>query len=311
VLTFIVRRILYSIPILLGTTFLLFVIFNVVPGDPAYQMAGKHATVERIAEIRAKYGFDQPWYGQYFDLVKQLGTFDFGVSYSGSRDISELIFEGMEASLSLLVPPFILSILVSLALGVFVAMNRGTWIDKFAVALSVAGQSVSVLVYIILGQYLFASKYPIFPVSGYSTSLWDRWEYLMLPALIYILLSVAPQLRFYRTAVLDEMYQDYVRTAKSKGLGTSKVMFKHVLKNAMIPIITDVVISIPFLILGALLLERYFSIPGLGGTIVNAIENNDRPVLIAITFFGTLLYVVFNLISDVLYAMVDPRVELK
>ncbi len=310
-LNFLVRRIFYSIPILLGTTFLLFVIFNVVPGDPALQLAGKHPSAELLENIRREYGFDLPWYEQYWNMLMQLVRFDFGRSYAYKEEITSMIFRGLGASLSLLVPPFIISIFASLAVGIFVAMNRGNWIDKWAVALSVAGQSVSILVYILAGQYFLAYKLNMFPISGYSSSFIDRWQYLMLPAIIYILLSLAPQIRFYRTAVLDEMYQDYVRTAKSKGLGTFPVMFKHVLKNAMIPIITDVVISIPFLILGALLLESYFSIPGLGDTIVRAIQNGDRPVLMAMTIFGTFTFIIFNLISDVLYALVDPRVQLK
>lgn len=308
---FIIRRILYSIPILLGTTLLLFLIFNVVPGDPALQLAGKHASAESIATIRSELGLDRPWYEQYFSMLKQLLHFDFGRSYAYKTKITDMILDGAGASLSLMVPPFLISIILSLSLGIFVALKRGTWLDRTAVALSVAGQSISLLVYILAGQYFLAYKWGWFPISGYDTSFSGRWHFLVLPWIIYVVLSLAPQLRFYRTVVLDEMYQDYVRTARSKGLGTGPVMFRHVLKNAMIPIITDVVISIPFLILGALLLESYFSIPGLGDIIVRAIANNDRPVLMSMTVFGTLAYIVFNLISDILYALVDPRVELK
>jgi peptide/nickel transport system permease protein len=303
VFSFLLRRILYAVPILVGTTFLLFLIFNVVPGDPAIQIAGKHATAESIENIRRQLGLDLPWYQQYFRVLMQLATLDFGISYTEHVPIKDIILERGLVSFSLVFPPFVISILLSLGLGIFVAMNRGNWIDKWAVALCVGGQSISILVYIVLGQYFLAYKLKWFEIHGPDS--------FVLPGIIYVVLSLAPQVRFYRTAVLDELYQDYVRTARSKGLGTKSVMFKHVLKNAMIPIITDVVISIPFLILGALLLEAYFGVPGLGNFIVNAIRDSDRPGLVAITFVGTALYIVFNLISDVLYAVVDPRVQFK
>ncbi len=308
---FIIRRLLYSIPILLGTTFLLFLIFNVVPGDPALQIAGRHASAESLATIRSELGLDQPWYTQYFMMLKQYLQLDFGRSYAYKTKIIDMISDGAGASLSLLLPPFLISIFLSLGLGIFVAINRGRWNDRAAVAFSVGGQSISLLVYILAGQYFLAYKWGWFPISGYDTSWSGRWEYLVLPSIIYVVLSLAPQMRFYRTVILDELYQDYVRTARSKGLGTGPIMFRHVLKNALIPIITDVVISIPFLILGALLLESYFSIPGLGDIIVRAIANNDRPVLMSMTVFGTMAYIVFNVISDILYALADPRVEVR
>ena len=308
---YIIRRLLYAVPILLGTTFILFVIFNVVPGDPALQLAGKHATVETIASIRAELGLDKPWYIQYFDLLKQLLSFDFGRSYATKMKISDMIIEGAGTSFSLTFPVFIMSTIISLVIGIVIAIKRGSFLDKFTVSMSVAAQSVSVLVYILAGQYVLAYQWGWFPISGFDPSWIDRWQYFLLPWLIYISLSVAPELRFYRTIFLDELYQDYVRTARSKGLGTKTIMMKHVLKNAMIPILTNLVISIPFLILGSLLIESYFQIPGLGDLIIKAISNSDRPVIISVTVLGTAAYIVFNLLSDILYALVDPRVQLK
>ncbi len=308
---FLLRRLLQAIPIVLGTTLLLFVVFNVVPGDPALQLAGRHATPETIASIRKELGLDQSLPMQYFNLLKQLVTLDFGRSYSTKQEIVEIIKDGAGASFSLVAPPFFLSILTSLLVGMLVALYRGTWIDKSVVSLCVAGQSISVLVYILAGQYFLAYYWGWFPISGYDAGWIERWQYLLLPGIIYIALSLAPQVRFYRTIILDEVYQDYVRTARAKGLGQRSIMLKHVLKNAMIPIITDLVISIPFLILGALLLESFFSIPGLGYLITNAIANTDRPVLIAVTVLGTLAFVIFNIVSDFLYALVDPRVQLR
>lgn len=308
---YIVRRLLYAIPILLGTTFILFVIFNIVPGDPALQLAGKHATVESLATIRAELGLDKPWYLQYFDLLKQLLSFDFGRSYATKMKITDMIREGAGTSFSLTFPVFIMSTIISLVIGVVIAIKRGSLVDKTIVTLSVAAQSVSILVYILAGQYVLAYQWGWFPISGFDPSWVDRWQYFMLPWLIYLCLAVAPELRFYRTIILDELYQDYVRTARSKGLGTKTIMLKHVLKNAMIPILTNLVISIPFLILGALLLESYFQIPGLGDLIIKAIANSDRPVIISVTVLGTAAYIVFNLLSDIMYALVDPRVQLK
>ena len=308
---FILRRILYGIPIILATTLLLFVIFNVVPGDPVLQVAGKHVTPELYATIKHELGLDLPMHVQYWNLLKQLLSFDFGRSYATKQLISDMIMDGIGVSLSLLLPPFLISVIASICTGMLLAYFRGTFLDRFAVAFSVGMQAVSVLVYIIVGQYFFAFQLGWFPISGYDPSWSGRWSFLVLPAIIDIVLTLAPEIRFYRTVFLDELYQDYVRTARSKGLKDSTVMFRHVLKNAMIPIITNLILSLPLLILGALLLESYFSIPGLGELVVRAIANSDRPVLISVTVLGTLLYVLFNIISDVLYAVFDPRVQLK
>jgi peptide/nickel transport system permease protein len=312
VTSYIIRRILYGIPIVLGTTLLLFIIFNVLPGqDPALQLAGKHATPETIASIRAELGIDKPLPVQFGNLLKDVVTFDFGRSYATKQRVADMILDGAGPSFSLVAPPFFLTALIALIIGIFVSVYRGTWVDRWIIAIAVAGQSVSILVYILYFQYFFAFKLGWFPISGYDPSLTGRWQYLMLPGIILMLVGLAPSIRFYRTVVLDELYQDYVRTARAKGLTGSAVLFKHVLKNAMIPIITDLVIQLPFLILGALTLESFFGIPGTGDLLVRAIANNDRPVMIAETVLGTIAFVTFNIISDILYALVDPRVQLK
>lgn len=308
---FVLRRLIYMIPMMLGTTFVLFFIFNVVPGDPALMFAGKHATVERINELRVLMGLDKPWYMQYFDFLFNLMKFDFGRSWSTQQQISEMIKDGAGPSLSLMLPPFLLSAIVSVLVGLLLAVYRGTLLDRSVVAITVAAQSVSIIVWVLAGQYYLAFVKGYFPITGYENG-WDtRWQYLILPGLIFIAIATAPMIRFYRTVFLDEIFQDYVRTARSKGLSGRTVMLRHVLKNAMIPIITDLVISLPFLILGSLFLESFFGIPGLGDLVVRAIANTDRPVIIAVTIVGTLAYIVFNLISDLLYALVDPRVSLK
>lgn len=329
--TYLIRRILYAVPILLGTTLILFVVFKSIPGDPATIRAGRHATAEQIETIRKQMGLDRPYYVQYFKMLEGISRFDFGRSTAfGDQKVIDVIKRGAGVSFLLTAPPFFISILISILIGSLVALNRGTWFDKSAVAVTVGMQSVSVVVYIIAGQYLLAylPKSPelrdmfesnlltswmvnLFQISGYDPSLFGKWQYFYLPWIILIALSLAPQVRFYRTIVLDELYQDYVRTARSKGLGTRAVMLVHVLKNAMIPIITDVVLSIPFLILGALLIESFFSIPGIGDLVVRAIQNSDTAMIMAITILGTVAYIVFNIISDLLYALVDPRVQLK
>lgn len=310
-LSFLIRRVIYGVPIILGTTLLLFIIFNVVPGDPALQVVGRHATAETIANSRRELGLDRPLVVQYLSLLKQIVTFDFGRSYQTKQEITSMIAEGIGPSLSLAAPAFVVATVISLLIGLFVAMYRGTVTDRVVVAFCVAGQSISLLVYILAGQYFMAYKWGYFPISGYDPSWTGRWHYLMLPGIIFIVLTLAPQVRFYRTVILDEIYQDYVRTARSKGLQDRVIMLRHVLKNAMIPIITDIIINIPFLILGSVLLESFFAIPGVGDLIVRAIANSDRPVLMATTILGTVAFVFFNIVSDVLYALVDPRVQIK
>lgn len=308
-LSYVIRRVLYGIPIVLGATLILFLIFNIVPGDPALQLAGKHATPEAVANVRHQLGLDKSLTLQFWDFLKQVATLDFGRSYSTKQDIMEMFVAGAGTSLSLVLPPFLITVLISLLLGSIVAYYRGTWIDKSIVGLSVAGQSISILVYVLAFQYVLAYQWNWFPVTGYSSDWTSRWAYLVLPGIIYIAVGLSPSIRFYRTIILDEFYQDYVRTARAKGLGEKSVMLKHVMKNAMIPIITDLLVQLPFLILGSLILEKFFSIPGLGDITVRAITDLDRPVIIATTVLGTFCFVALNIVSDVLYALVDPRVK--
>ena len=307
---YVIRRICYGIPIILGATLILFLIFTVVPGNPVTQLAGKHATPETIANIRHELGLDRSLAVQYFDFLKQTVTMDFGRSYSTKQDIMEMFMTGAGTSLSLILPPFLITVVIALAMGALGAYFRGTWVDKSVVGIAVAGQSISMLVYVLAFQYFFAYKWMMFPVTGYDSGWATRWTYLLLPGIIYIAVALSPFIRFYRTIILDECYQDYVRTARAKGLTEKNVMLKHVMKNAMIPVITDLLVQLPFLILGSLILEKFFAIPGLGDITVRAISDLDRPVIMAVTVLGTLLYVILNIASDILYALVDPRVKM-
>lgn len=274
-------------------------------------MLDKHATVKQIAEMRHELGLDRPFFMQYLDVVKSAFTFNFGRSWSTRQEISEMIMDGAIPSLSLSFPAFFLATLISICISLFVSFFRGKVIDRLAVIFCVGMMSVSSLAYILFGQWFLAYHMGLFEISGYEFGFPFFIPYVILPIIIWIILSIGPDVRFYRTVILDEIYQDYVRTARAKGLSEIVILFKHVLKNAMIPIITYVVIRIPFLILGALLLESFFSIPGLGGITLDAVKSSDFPVLKAMTVLSSIAYITFSVITDVLYTVVDPRVRLK
>jgi peptide/nickel transport system permease protein len=308
---YILRRLLYIIPILFGVTLITFILFNVVGGNPVYQKLGKHGSEAEIKILERELGLDRPLPAQYLFYLKQCATLDFGRSWSTNQKITDMLSNGIGASLSLTIPAFgtavILSILIALGLMFF----RGTIIDRSMVVLCLAGISISVLAYIIFFQYFLSYKLGWFPISGYDPSWSGRWQYLLLPMIIWVIVTLGNDVLLYRTIMLDEVFQDYVRTARAKGLAEKVVMLKHVLKNAMIPIITNVVLEIPFLYTGSLLLEAFFGIPGLGGMTVQALNNADFPVIKAMTFIGSVIYVVFNLLADVAYAAVDPRIKLE
>lgn len=304
------RRLLYVIPVLLGVCLIIFILFNVVAGDPTHILLGKHATAKQMAELRHELGLDRHWFLQYIDVVKSAFTFDFGRSWSTKQLISTMIAEGAVPSLTLTVPGFIISTVLAVSLSLLVSFYRGGLFDKGTVVICIGMMSISSLAYILFGQYFFAYKLDLFEISGYDFGFPNFIPYVQLPVLIWVMLSIGPDLRFYRTVVLDEVYQDYVRTARAKGLGEKFILFKHVLKNAMIPIITYVVIQIPFLILGALLIESFFGIPGLGGITLNAINSSDFPVIRAMTILSAVAYIIFGVITDILYTVVDPRVRL-
>ncbi len=308
--TYIIRRLLYVIPVVLGVCLVVFVLFNVVLGDPTQILLGKHATAAQMAEMRAELGLDQSWFIQYIDVVKSAFTFDFGRSWSTKQEIISMIKEGAIPSLTLSLPAFFIATVFSIVISLFVSFYRGGLLDKTIVLVCVGLMSVSSLVYILYGQWFFAYKLGLFEISGYEEGFPYFIPYVALPVIIWVIISLGPDVRFYRTVMLDEIYMDYVRTARAKGLSEKVILFKHVLKNAMIPIITYVIIQLPFLILGALLFESFFSIPGLGGMTLTAINSLDFPVIRAMTVLSAIAYIVFSVITDVLYTVVDPRVRL-
>ncbi|TDJ08315.1 MAG: ABC transporter permease [Deltaproteobacteria bacterium] len=305
------RRLLYIIPVLLGVCAIVFFLFSVVSPDPTLIMLGKHASVQQMEELRRELGLDRPWFIQYLDIVKSAFTFDFGRSWSTKQEISTMIKQGAIPSLTLSLPAFVISFVISITVSLMVAFYRGKFLDKIAVFGCVSMMSISSLAYILFGQWFFGYKLGWFEISGYDYGFPDFIPYVLLPILIWVILGLGPEVRFYRTVLLDEIYQDYVRTARAKGLGEHVILFKHVLKNALIPIITNLIISIPFLILGALLLESFFSIPGLGAMTLNAVNASDFPVIKAMTILTSVAYIIFSVITDICYTLVDPRVRLR
>jgi peptide/nickel transport system permease protein len=309
---YILRRIWQMAPTMLGVILLVFILFNWVGGDPAYILAGKMSNPEQIANIRTQLGIDQPFYVQLWIFIKQIVTVDFGNSWSTGESVANVIVTRLGPSLTVLVPLTILETLFAVALALAIAFVRGSLTDRAVMVVCTVGMSISILVYIIVFQYWFAYKMGIFPVQGWGDSFIENlFRYSTLPILIGLTVSIAPSLRLFRTFVLDEVNQDYVRTARAKGLSERRILWVHVLRNASIPIITHVMSNLPALLIGAFLIERFFSIPGIGREVILAVERSDFPVIKAITIYVAAATMVFNLLTDLIYQAVDPRVQLK
>ena len=309
---YILRRLWQMLPTMAGVVLLVFFLFNWVGGDPAYILAGKMANAEAIANIRRQLGVDQPYWVQLWIFVKQIVSFDFGNAWSTGEPVSHIMATRLGPSLTVLVPLTILETVFGVALALAIAFVRGTLTDRAVMIACTVGMSISILVYIIVFQYVLAYQMGLFPVQGWGSSFGENLlRYASLPILIGLAVSIAPTLRLYRSFVLDEAGQDYVRTARAKGLPERRIMWVHVLRNAAIPIITHVMASLPALLIGAFLLERFFGIPGIGREVILAVERSDFPVIKAITIYVAAATMVFNLLTDLMYQAVDPRVQLK
>lgn len=309
---YILRRLWQMIPTLAGVILLVFFLFNWIGGDPAYVLAGLFSNQEQIDSIRAELGLDQPLYIQLWIFVQQVVTFNFGNSWTTGESVSAIFATRLPASLTLMGPLLVIETLIALVMAVGLAWVRGSSIDRGTMVVFTALMSVSILVFIIVGQYVLAYRLGWFPVQGWSDNYWKNiTTYAPLPILLGLLVSIAPNTRLFRSFVLDEVDQDYVRTARAKGLSEPRVMFIHVLRNALIPVITFVISNLPGLLLGAFLLERFFGIPGVGREIILAVERSDFPVIKAVTIYVAIATMVFNLIGDVLYRLTDPRVQLR
>ncbi|MCL2872968.1 MAG: ABC transporter permease [Betaproteobacteria bacterium] len=309
---YIIRRLLQMIPTMLGVVLLLFVLFNWVGGDPAYILAGKMSNEAQIANIRHQLGVDQPAYVQIGIFLKQIVTADFGSSWSTNEPVSDILKTRLGPSLTVMAPLMVLGTLLAIALSLVVARLRRSLTDRTVMVACTVGMSVSILVYIIVFQYVFAYRLGWFPVQGWGDSLWTNLTtFAVLPILIGLCVGLAPDLRLYRSFVLDEIDQDYVRTARAKGLSEMRILWIHVLRNASIPIVTCVMSSLPALLVGSFLIERFFSIPGIGREVLLAVERSDFPVIKAIAVYVAFATMFANLAADLIYKAVDPRVELK
>jgi peptide/nickel transport system permease protein len=311
-LSYILRRIWQMIPTLLGVILLIFFLFKFFGGDPVEVMAGMKASPERLASLRAQLGLDKSVLEQLWVFVQQVFTFNWGTSWTTNESIANIFATRLPATLTIMVPILLLEVVLAIVAGLAVAYVRGSLTDRAIMVLTTVALSVSFLVYIVVGQYVFGFLLGWFPVQGWSNSLWKNLAvYAPLPVFLAVLVSLAPQTRLYRSFFLDEIGQDYVRTARAKGVSENTILFKHVLRNAMIPILTNVATSLPGVFIGSFLIEVFFSIPGLGREILVAVNRSDYPVIQAATVYLAALTMVINLITDVLYKFVDPRVTLK
>jgi peptide/nickel transport system permease protein len=324
-LAYVVRRVLYAVPILIGVNLVTFLLFFVVntPDDMArMQLGAKRVTPEAIEKWKAERGYNKPllWNSQarasaaltdtiFFEKSVRLFAFDFGAA-EDQRNIANEIRTRMWPSLALAIPVMLAGLAVNITFALFMAFFRATYLDFWGVVLCVAMMSISTLFYIIGGQYVASKLWHLVPISGYDGGF-DAARFLALPVLIGVIGGIGSGGRWYRTLFLEEMGRDYVRTARAKGLAESTVLFRHVLKNAMIPILTGVVVVIPLLFMGSLLSESFFGIPGLGSYTIDAIQAQDFAVVRSMVFIGSVLYILGLLLTDLSYTLVDPRIKLQ
>ena len=322
---YVIRRLLYAVPIILGVMVLTFILFFVLatPQTIARQVLGDKAKQEVIdAWIKMK-GLDKPsifnakapglakitdtLLGQH---MTSLATFRFGNSWQDDKPIGRKILQYTGPSLAYTAPTFFFGLLIAISLALILAYFRSTYVDKYGTFLCVLGMSIVIVVYILGFQWILSISWKLVPIAGWAEGP-ERLRFILLPVIIGVVAGIGGSARFYRTIMIEETTKDYVRTARAKGLPESVVLFKHILKNAMIPILTNSVLAIPFLIMGSLLMETFFSIPGLGRFAVDALFSNDFPSLRAIVFIGAVLYQAGLIMTDISYGLVDPRVTFK
>jgi peptide/nickel transport system permease protein len=291
---------------------LVFALFKFFGSDPALVLAGQNATAAQIEAIRQQLGLDQPWWVQLGIFLQQIATFNWGKSWATNEAVSHLFATRLPATLTVMTPILLLDTLLAVPIALGVAYVRGSLTDRVLMVATTVALSISFLVYVIVGQYLFGFQLGWFPVQGWSDSTWTNLTvYSPLPVLLAVMVGISPQTRLYRSFFLDELGHDYVRTARAKGLGEGRVLFKHVLRNALIPILTNVGLALPGIFVGSFLIEVFFSIPGLGREVLLAVNRSDYPVIQAATVYLAMLTMVINLGTDLLYKVVDPRVVLK
>jgi peptide/nickel transport system permease protein len=309
---YLIRRLWQMIPTLIGVVLLVFFLFKYFGGDPAEILGGLNASPEQIQAIRDQLGLNQPVWEQLAIFLKQIVTFEWGKSWATNESVANLFMTRLPATLTVMVPILLLDVLLAIPFAMAVAAVRGSLTDRTLMVVTTVALSISFLVYVIVGQYLFAFQFGWFPVQGWSDStLTNLLVYTPLPVLLAVLVGLAPQMRLYRTFFLDEIGQDYVRTARAKGLSERTILLKHVLRNALIPILTNVAVALPGIFVGSFLIETFFSIPGLGREVLLAVNRSDYPVIQAVTIYIAVITMFVNLLTDVLYKLADPRVVLK
>lgn len=324
-IAYIIRRILYAIPILIGVNLITFTLFFVVnsPDDMARMHLGtKRVTAEAIEKWKHEHDYDRPlvYNGKakglqtltdtiFFEKSVKLFAFEFGRSDDG-RDIGYDIRQRMFPSLAIALPVLLVGLLINITLSMLLAFFRATYIDLGGVVLGVVMMSISSLFYIIGGQFLMGKLWHLVPISGYDWGA-DAIKFLLLPIIVGVIGGIGSGSRWYRTIFLEEINRDYVRTARAKGLSELKVLFKHVLKNAMVPILTGVVVLIPLLFMGSLITEAFFGIPGLGSYTIDAINHQDFAIVRAMVFLGSVLYIIGLILTDISYTLVDPRIRME
>ena len=308
-LAYAAKRLLEAVPTTFGVLLLAFALFNLVGGSPAETALGKNATVETIAAFNAKYGYDKPLFfaadSQFVTFVANLFKGDLGYSVEYDEPVAAVLKRGVGPSLALALPVMAGGVLVALATALVACAFRGRLPDRAILALSALLMSVNYVVWVLAGQFLFSFKAGLFPIWGCGGV-----EYFVLPVLIGIVSSLGMDIRFFRTAVLDEVYKPYVLAVRSKGVSRAWTMVRHVLRNSLVPIVTYVSLSIPYLFTGSLLLESFFGIPGLGSVSINAIQSSDMAVVRAVVVFGALVYQAVNILTDIVCASLDPRIRL-
>jgi peptide/nickel transport system permease protein len=309
---FIVRRFLYGIPLLLGVTFISFLLMVYFGPDKTYELLGKNPTGEQINEVRHALGYDQPFLLRYGNYLRELVTLDLGLSDSTGEAVASILTRSLPVSVALVLPGFVLGNIIGLMLGMLAAWHRGGWLDKVVMSASVVGMSVSFLVIIIGLQILLCTPYGLnlFPVRGWQVhDLSSYVYYVTVPTLALLLVTLGYNTRFYRAVMVEEIERDHILTLRAYGTAPFELLFKHVLKNSLIPVMTRIMFSVPFvLVSGSLLLESYFGIPGIGLVTFNAITSGDQPILKAVVGLTGVLFVLALMLNDMLYSKVDPRV---
>jgi len=312
-LTYTLRKLIGGIPLILGVTLISFVLMVHFGPDKTYELLSKNPTAEEIAQVRSQLGYDQPFWVRYGNYLGQLASFDFGYSDSTGERVASILSRTVPISLALLAPGFVLGNLLGVVLGLVAAWHRGRWIDKAIMGFAVVGMSISFLVVIIAFQIVFGVWLGWFPVRGWNVHDFSSYlHYVTLPTLASVFVALGYNTRFFRAVLVEEMGRDHVRTARAYGAGPVTILYRNVLRNALIPIITRIMFSIPLVVIsGSLLIESYFGIPGVGKATFDAITSGDQPILKSVVGLTAVLFVLILIVNDILYRAVDPRVSLK